>query len=241
MTPDRLLHDFEVAVEEKHGVKGIEALGQTREPAQVGEHDRDALFDAPAISILPHRGRGCSRLDEQADRQTVRGSGLAGEPDAGRSRDPLQRGGLRRVWRGQPVTAFHDEHTAGGASTTAAADRRMRDPGRTAHLKQCRARFAPQRSAAGINNDRSAPKPARQTPHQERTCDKSGHGPNRGFGAIDQVRSCGKKSSGERRRLEVHQSDPACALDPARQGQRGNQHSEDEEGRAPRLVPRLDP
>ena len=59
-----------------------------------------------------------------------------------------------------------------------------------------------------------------------------------GFGPIDQVRPCGKKSSGERRRLEVHQGDPACALDPARQGQRGNQHSEDEEGRAPRLVPR---
>src|SRR3954447_15556389 len=66
MTPDRLLHDFEVAVEEKHGVKGIKALGKSREPAQVGEHDRDALLDPPAISILPRRGRGCSRLDQRA-------------------------------------------------------------------------------------------------------------------------------------------------------------------------------
>ena len=172
-------------------------------------------LDAPGRGILPRRGRGCSELDEHADGQTVRGSGLAGKPDARRSRDPLQRGGLRRVRRGQPVTALQDEHTAGGASSAAAADRRMRDPGRPAHLKQGRARFAPYRSAAGVNNDRSAAKPAGQTPHQERTRDKSGHGPNRGFGAVDQVRPCGKQSSGERRRLEVHQGDPACALDPA--------------------------
>src|SRR4051794_13889158 len=93
MTPDRLLHDFEVPVEEKHGVKGIEALGQTREPAQVGEHDRDALFDAPAISILPRRGRGCSGLDEQADRQTVRGSGLT-------STARTRKGGLHAWYHG---------------------------------------------------------------------------------------------------------------------------------------------
>src|SRR4051812_9553621 len=99
MTPDRLLHDFEEPVEEKHGVKGIKALGKSREPAQVGEHDRDALLDPPAISILPRRGRGCSRLDERADGQTVRWPDLAGEPDAGRSRNPVQSSGLRRVRR----------------------------------------------------------------------------------------------------------------------------------------------
>ena len=233
---DGLAHELEVAVEEEHGIVGVEALGEGREAAQVREHDGDVALDPPAVGVTAERRLGRAQGDQRPHRKGVVGSHLAGEPHAGRRGDAGEGVRLDRVRRRQRVGALAHQDPAGGAAAAAAANGGVRHPAGAADLEERRAGRGAHGPPARIGDGRPAAEPVAQAQGDEPRGGDPEHGPHARLGGVDERPAPLEHVRGEVG-LRPGQGEAAGGLDPAGDRDGRDEGGEDQQERPPGPVP----